>query len=69
MNYPSFEELNTAPDFLLIGACAMRELRAAGWALPTVHELTEDERAEYQQQHSEKRHGWLKHHFGGRRIA
>lgn len=69
MNYPTFESLNTAPDFLTIGACAMHALRDAGWAQPIVHELTDEERAEYQQLHSEKRHGWLKTRFGGKRIA
>lgn len=69
MRYPKFETLHITPDFLTFGASAMRALYDAGWAIPIVQELTTEERAEYQQLHSEKRHGWLKSRFGGRRIA
>lgn len=68
-SYPRFEDLNIAPSFLTFGAVAIRALADAGWIMPTVHELTEAERAEYQAQHSETRQGWLKTKFGGKRIA
>lgn len=38
--YPPFSELNIAPDFLLIGASAMRNLRTYGYlgSAPLAHE-------------------------------
>ena len=69
MNYPSFESLGTDPDYLEIGLSARYWLANAGWITPIVHELSPDERKEYQQMHSEKRRGWLKQKFAGKRIA
>jgi hypothetical protein len=31
VNYPTFEQLNTAPDYLTFGASAMRNLITYGW--------------------------------------
>lgn len=46
-DYPTFEVLGTTPDYLLIGASAMRNLIAYGHVRPTVRSLSDVQRREY----------------------
>jgi hypothetical protein len=65
--YPTFEELNTTPDYLEIGVSARYWLMNAGWI--TVPELTPDERTTLQRLTSDQRRGWFRQKFAGKRIA
>lgn len=45
-HYPTFESLDITPDYLLIGASAMRNLIAYGHVRPTVRSLSDVQRRE-----------------------
>jgi hypothetical protein len=72
MRYPSFEELNTAPDFLLIGRAAMDAMHAKKGFLDkpfTVRDMDADERRAYDRRSRKSWAGRAKHGLGGKRIV
>lgn len=63
--YPRFEDLNITPDYLLIGASAMRNLIAYGHVRPTVRSLSDVHRREYNRKTRKSWAGRMK----GKRIG
>jgi hypothetical protein len=65
-DYPKFEQLGCAPDYLTIGASVMHLLKVKGYLAPPVRTLPAAQRREYDR--TQKRN-WRKKALGGQRIA
>ena len=65
-DYPTFESLDITPDYLLIGASAIRNLIAYGHVRPAVRSLSDVQRREDDRK---TRSAWAGRRTKGRRIG